>query len=170
MTIEVKALSEVEYLDRLKDNLRKAAEQCRQLAHHTLRGFVYDDMRKRLKQIEDDCTSVAYCRDGDARWLNVGLMMEEAHKRAGDWLRKSHTEAQRKRAAPLFLKLADNLDQLYRTIIDLETKATGQLGPILPAVLPAPHRPGKNVQVALPANMRRTNSGLIVPAGVGMNG
>ncbi len=159
-------MSEAELLDRMKCSIRSAAERCRKLAVHPLRGFVYDAMRKELKQIEQDCTSVAYYRNGDARWLNVGLMMEEAHKRAGDWLRKGQSKEARERTHPLFQKLADNLDHLHKTIVYLETKATGVMGPILPAVLPAPHRPGKNVQVALPPHMKQTNSGLIVPAGI----
>lgn len=157
-------LSEYELLDRLKSTLRQAAERCRTLGAHPLRGFVYDAMRRDLKQIETDCTAIAYCRGGDARWLNVGMMMEEAHKRAGAWLRQHQSAAARALTVPKFKKLAENLDALLTTITSLETKATGVSGPILPAVLPAPHRPGRNVQVALPANLARHPSGLIVPA------
>ena len=157
-------LTEHEMLDRLKSTLRQAAERCRRLGIHPMRGFIYDAMRKDLKQIETDCTAMAFYRGSDARWLSIGQMMEEAHRRAGDWLRQHQTAAARALTIPKFNKLAENLDFLLTTIIKLETSATGTVGPILPAVLPAPHRPGRNVQVALPANMGRRPSGLIVPS------
>lgn len=125
-------MDEKQALQRLKGNLHQAAEACRTLAWHPRRGLVYDGMRKMLKAVEMDCTVMAYCRDGDTRWLNIAWMMGEAHDRSRRWVSECRTDAARADRHPLFQKLADNLDMLRRQAIDLETKATGRTGAILP--------------------------------------
>lgn len=135
------AETEAELLGKLKENLRHAAEHCDVLSHHPLRGFVYDRFRHDLLSIEKICNRMAYYRNGDARWLPIGMMMAEAHRRAGNWLRRSPTEDTRKAVHPMFLKLGENLKALYAQIIALETRKTGRMGPILPVVMPGPHRP-----------------------------
>jgi hypothetical protein len=154
--------TEAELLDELKDNLRQAAEECDKIAIHPFRGFVYDSMRKRLKIIEKLCNQVGKYRDGDCRWFPIGLSMNAVHNKAGDWLRNTQSKESRDKAIPLFQKLADNLRKLHFQVVELQFKATGRIGPILPKVLEGPHRQNRPVQVKLP-------SGLLIPEGVRYN-
>lgn len=145
-------VTESEILSLLRTTLKQAAERCRSLAVLPMRGQVYAKMRTDLKTIENCCRQVAYYRDGDARWLQVGLAMERAHQLAGGWLR-AHAPR------PLFLKLAENLDALGHSALALETKATGRTGAILPLAPRAIRTESRPVQVVTPG-------GIIVPAGV----
>lgn len=145
------ALTEIEIIECLRDSLSSAIEHCDALAVLAQRGPTYDALRKELQLIEGACRQMGYWR-GDTRWMALGLQMEEAHKRAGDWLRRHHPR-------PLFVKLAENLRGLLKLSHDLHTKATGVRGPILPAVLEGPIRQGRPVQV-------RTPGGIIIPDGV----
>lgn len=154
--------TEVELLEWMKENLRHAAEHCKVLSHHPLRGFVYDAFRRELKNIEQSCNRMGYFRNGDARWLPVGMMMAEAHRRAGNWLRKSASEDARNAVHPMFLKLSENLMALYGKVVALETEKTGVRRSILPVAMTAPHRSGRPVQVRRP-------SGLIIPEGVALH-
>lgn len=158
--------TELELLDWLKTNLRQAIEHCAVLAHHPFRGFIYDTFRKELLAIESACTRLAYHRLSDARWLTIGLMMGETHKKAGNWLRSARSKDSSKRVHPLFLKLSDNLKALHAKVVELETKKTGIIGPILPAPLPAPHRP-PSVQVhkGYEFSDRRSKGGIVIPNG-----
>ena len=101
-------------------------------------------MRKELKLIEGACRQIAFWRE-DSRWLPIGLLMEECHKRSGNWLRAF---------APrdLFLKLAENLCSLYVACHNLETQATGKSGAILPE------------DNTLPTQFRKSSGGLILPS------
>jgi hypothetical protein len=143
--------TEAEILDLLKGTLRQAIEHCTMLANLPARGPTYNAFRHELLLIEGACRQMCYWR-GDTRWLPIGMMMEEAHKRAGHWLRKHFPR-------PLFLKLADNLKALLVQVERTETAATGVLGPILPEVQAAPLKQGRTVQV-------KTPGGIIIPAGV----
>ena len=107
------------------------------------RGPTYKKLRENLKLIEGCCRSLSACRE-DTRWLPVGMMMAEAHRRAGDWLRQYPRTEQLNYAHPLFNRLAENLRAGLKAAEDLRDKATGRVGMILPA------------------NMK---SGLILPAG-----
>lgn len=144
-------LTEAEILDRLRSTLRQAIEHCEMLANLPARGPTYNAFRHELLDIEGCCRQMCYWR-GDTRWLPIGLMMEEAHKRAGHWLRKHFPR-------PLFLKLAENLKALLIQCENTATKATGVIGPILPEVQPAPLKQGRTVQV-------KTPGGIIIPEGV----
>ena len=139
-------LTEREILDCLQTNLRLAAEHCDMLAVLPMRGPTYNLLRKELKLVEGACRQIAYCRE-DSRWFSVGLLMEEAHKRAGTWLRKFHPR-------PLFNKLANNLRIALAAAHQLETAATGTRGPILPT-------PQSD-----PTAFKKTSSGLLVPQSV----
>ncbi len=102
-------------------------------------------------------------------------MMEEAHRRAGHWLRKFYPR-------PLFLKLADNLRAGAKMAEDLRMKRPPKLGTILPKPLPEPEvRQGRPVQVLMPGEMphgdnryamephepeNKSPAGLIIPDGV----
>jgi hypothetical protein len=147
------ALTEREILDCLKTNTRLAIENCENLAVLPRRGPTYNAFRHQLKLIEGSCRQIAFWRE-DARWLQVGLAIEEAHKRAGHWLRRHYPR-------PLFVKLADNLRLLQTMSLGLETKATGKLGMILPKVADAPGRQ-RAVQAMLPAQQPRVSPGGIL--------
>lgn len=141
----MRAPGEREMLARLKQHFRLAAEACEALALLPIRGNAYERLRRELRSAEERCRQIGHNR-GDARWLRIGLQMEEAHQRAGNWLRSFSPR-------PLFLKLADNLRAAERLAKDLETKATGRLGPVLPKPLPHIRTEGRPVQVMTPGGI-----------------
>ena len=139
------ALTETEIFACLAENLTLAAEECERLAVLPAAGPTYNSLRHRLRLIEGACRQASAWRE-DTRWLPIGLMMHEAHERAGNWLRGFHPRK-------LFLKLAENLRALAHIADDLRTKATGTVGMILPDVLSSPIRTqDRPVQVALPGD------------------
>lgn len=154
-------LTESEIFDCIGTNAKLAAEHCDDLARLTRKGPTYDLLRKELKLIEGACRQAAYFRQ-DARWLPIGLMMEEAHNRAGEWLRgvKQPMGGRRKipegQLHPLFVKLGDNLRALHAKMEGLRTRATGKVGMILPKPLPAPHRD------TVPVGFTRSMGGVLI--------
>lgn len=124
-------LTESEIIAKLKEAFRLASGYSDALAVLPMRGVTYDALRKELALAEGCCRSIAYYR-GDSRWFRLGMMMEETHKRAGTWLRTFPVTTTSNEAHPLFLKLADNLRAGMRKCEDLETRATGRVGMILP--------------------------------------
>lgn len=155
--------TEIEIFDCLATNLRKAAEDCRLLAWHPRRGFVYARFIKALGLVEGACRQAYYWRDFDARWLMLALKMHEAQKRAGNWLRDYTSKDGRKVAHPMFVKLGDVLDEAYRLAMRVKTMATFRIGPIMPEPLPGPHRDSRPAQVMLPTGYRVTPGGILLP-------
>lgn len=160
-------LTEQEIFDCIGTNAKLAAEHCELLAREKRKGTNYDLLRKELKLIEGACRQAAYFRQ-DARWLPIGLMMEEAHSRAGEWLRGVRDPITRNRKKipegtlhPLFMKLAENLRALHRQMEDLRTKATGRVGMILPKLQAAPHRD------TVPVGYTKSMGGVLIPESVG---
>ena len=149
------ALTETEIFDCLKSNLRSAAADCDLIARQPVSGPIFDRMRKSLKLVEGACRQAAYWRE-DARWLPLGIKMEEAHQRARTWLHRPSVSSKK-----LFTKLGDVLRQLLRDIERLEFMATGRVGAILPKPQPGPHRDTRPVAVMLPE--RRSAGGIILP-------
>lgn len=155
-------LTEAEIFDCLSTNFRLAAEDCEKLARSPRKGATYSALRDKLELLEGACRQASVWRQ-DARWLQIGIGMAEAHKRAGDWLRgiKIAGVPGRIKVAdghmhPLFLKLAENLRLGHKKAEALRTKRTNRVGMILPAMGRAP-RPDTS-----PVGWRRP-SGLIVP-------
>ena len=113
----------------------------------------YDALRRDLHTIEGCCRQTSAWR-GDTRWLRIGIMMGELHKKAGEWLRGYPIPGTFGRYYPsrrLFETLSANLTAIKREADNLRTKATGRVGLILPDVLPAPLRTeGRPMQVILP--------------------
>lgn len=158
------ALTEREIFDCLSTNFRLAAEAAERLATIKRTGPTYDSLREKLELIEGACRQAAVWRQ-DARWLQIGIMMAEAHKRAGDWLRGIKVAGSPVRIKladghrhPLFLKLAENLRAGEQRAIELRDKKTGRVGMILPKAGRAPRRD------TVPVGWRRTG-GILVPAG-----
>lgn len=165
------ALTEAEIFECLSANFKLAAEHCDDLAKLPRKGPTYRKLCDELLLIEGACRQAGYWRQ-DARWFHFGLMMEEAHKRAGGWLRgiKGPNGVPVKLAPghihPLFAKLAENLRAGHAKAEEFRTKATGRVGMILPIPQTPPTRTqDRQVQVLLPPGMRSTPSGLIVPQG-----
>lgn len=157
-------LTEAEIFDCLSTNFRLAAEECDKLARLPRKGRAYSSLRDKLELIEGACRQAAYWRE-DSRWLQIGVMMAEAHKRAGEWLRGIKVPGSPVRVKiapghmhPLFLKLAENLRAAQVRAEEFRTKATGKIGTILPEAQPAPHRD------TVPTGWRKTGS-LYVPDG-----
>lgn len=172
-------LTEPEILDCLIENARLASECADNLAVRSKKGRAYRELRDHLAKVEGACRQMAHWR-GDGRWAALGMQMQEAHKRAGEWLRGvQHTvtnpDGSTKKVRrpipmgqkhPLFVKLAELLRFLRLKAEELRTVATGVLGPILPVVPREERCVGAPVAVSLPLGMRKLNSGLIVPQGV----
>jgi hypothetical protein len=153
-------VTESEILSCLRENFRLAAQHCDALAVLPARGPTYTLLRAELKTVENCCRQVAWYRE-DTRWLRVGLMMAEAHKRAGGWLRTYPRTRTDNAAHPMFTRLAVNLRAGIDRVVELETKATGIAGLILPNVPRAPTvTQGRMVQV------RKSAGGVIIPDGV----
>lgn len=136
-------LTEAEILDCLKTNLKLAEANCIRLSRGE-RGPIFQSLRANLKLVEGACRQIAQWR-GDARWLQVGLKVAEAQKRSGEWLR-------RRQPGWRFEGLGQIMAQYFRAAHNLETKATGRSGLILPKPLIAPHRETRPVSVLLPEN------------------
>ena len=153
-------VTEAEIAACLVHNFRLAAQHCDDLAVLPARGPTYRKLRDELKLIEGCCRQLSAYRE-DTRWLPVGLMMAEAHRRAGSWLRdKSMPRTATTNAAhPLFTRLAENLRAGQKAAERLRDMATYRVGMILPDPLPGPHRETRPVQVMTPG-------GLIVPDNV----
>lgn len=166
--------TEQEIFDCLAENFRLAAELCDKLATSPRRGRIYNEFRRTLKICEDNCRLAAYWRQ-DARWLQIGLMMEEAHKRAGKWLRGEKMTDTRTGQfqgvvlypRQLFNKLAENLRAGHKKSIELRDKKTNRVGMILPKPQRAPIRTSGR-QIVVPADLAKTPK-LILPPGVKLN-
>lgn len=163
------SLTEAEIFDCLKSNFRLAAELSENLAVAPRKGPLYRQFRDTLKLIEGACRQAAAWR-GDTRWLRIGLLIEQAHKRAGEWLRGIRLpNGTRMMLAdghrhPAFSHLAANLRMGMQRAEEFQNRATGRTGLILPKPQPGPHRDTRPVHVTVPPAVRRP-SGLIVPAG-----
>ncbi len=154
-------LTEREIFDCIGANARLAAEHCEQLAKTPREGDTYDHLRTELKLIEGACRQASAWR-GDTRWLPLGLAMEEAHSRAGEWLRGVKVAGQRVRLAErhnfeCFTKLAENLRGIHAAMEKLRDQKTGRVGMILPEVQPAPFRDTR------PVGFTRSMGGIILP-------
>ena len=146
--------SEAETFERLSNSLRLAAEHAENLAKLPAKGPTYDRFRKELKVVEDQCRIAAYYRE-DARWFQIGIVMERVHQRGGSWLRA-------KQPAKLFLGLAEFLRASHASIETLRNTKTGVRGMIVPTERQE-RRIGAPMQVLLPGGMTQRASGLIVP-------
>lgn len=161
------ALTEAEIFDCLGTNFRLAAETCELLATVPKKGPNYRKFREHLKLLEGACRQAAFWRQ-DARWLQLGLMMEHAHQVAGEWLRGVKQPDGSRRPIPfgekhpLFMHLAEILRRGHIQAENYRTARTGRVGTILPK--PAAHyRETKPVPVS-GIDFTKRPSGLIVPA------
>lgn len=155
-------LTEVEIFDCIRTNAKLAAEHCEQLAKTPREGDTYDALRSELKLIEGACRQASAWR-GDTRWLPIGLAMEEAHSRAGDWLRGVKVLNQRVRLAErhnfeCFTALAANLRALAGNMEKLQHARTNRIGTILPDALPGPFRDTR------PVGFTRSMGGVLIPS------
>jgi hypothetical protein len=118
-------LTEAEIWACLKSNLKDAATHCEMLATVPKQSPIYSALRQELKLVEGACRQMAHWRE-DCRWLPVGICMEEAHQRIGNWIRMHNPR-------PYFRALAQNLRMAHAACESLATAATGRKGAILPA-------------------------------------
>ena len=137
-------LTEREILNCLYENLKSATTHCRLLATLPARGPTYNLLRQELKLVEGACRQIGHWRE-DSRWFQVGLMMEEVHRRSGNWLRAFSPRK-------LFITLAETLCNTYVYCNNLETNSTGRRGAILPD------------ESTIPFQYRKSSGGLILPS------
>jgi len=161
-------LTETEIFAKTAECLRLAAEDCDELAVNYFRGPVYERFRAKLGFIEGCCQQASAHRE-DTRWLPIGRLMAECHKKAGGWLRgykidgewvkPGHGELNQN-----FVELAKHLRALLKVVEELQTKATGKVGMILPET-PRPFlREDRPHRVVLPNEFTQAPSGLFIPA------
>jgi hypothetical protein len=158
------ALTEAEIFSCLSENFVLAAQHCEDLARLPRKGPSYSALRNELRLIEGAARQASVWRQ-DTRWLQIGLYVAEAHKRAGDWLRGYRLPSGQRVAIregqlhPLFVKLAENLRSGHRKAEEFRTKATNRVGMILPkpVVNAGPHRE------TTPVGYRKTVGGLLIP-------
>lgn len=127
--------TEAEHISKMKNSILEAMDCCRELATSWRKGKAYDRLRKHLEIIEDECRIVGSWRL-DERWLNIGMMMGQAHKHAGGWLRGYTIHGVKVRWSPgvmnhMFVMLGMNLSQLYESVEKLATAKTGTSRPIV---------------------------------------
>lgn len=131
--------TEQEIIDCYRGALRGAIDDCRLLEILPAQGPSFVRMRESLKLVENCCRQMAVWRDGDARWLPIGIMMEMVHQKSRSWIVDHEIRLK-------FRLLGQNLMRLEEAARDLETRATGRTGSILPEPL-ALHRENRPVQV-----------------------
>lgn len=132
-------LSEQEVIDRMITSLREAMDASRELAIKSVRGPNYKRLREHLGLIEGCCKQLAAFR-GDSRYLNLSLVMEQCHKRAGDWLRGYREDGVRIIYAPgemnkMFVMLYVNLEGILRGVSEMLHAKTGTAEPIVPKIV-----------------------------------
>lgn len=154
-------LTEREIFDCIGTNAKLAAEHCESLARKPREGETYDLLREELKLIEGACRQASAWR-GDTRWLPLGLAMEEAHVKAGEWLRGVKVAGQRIRLAErhnfeCFMKLAENLRGIHAAMEKLRDAKTNRVGMILPDSRPAPFRDTR------PVGFTKSLGGVLIP-------
>lgn len=132
-------LTETEIFDCLRTNLRKAAENCENLAKLPAQGPTYLKLREQLELIEGASRQAGAWRS-DMRWNAFGYEMHRFHERIGDAIR-SHA------ARKIFIRMASMIRGALAEAERLRTARTGRRGLILPKVQPGPLRQGRPVQV-----------------------
>lgn len=131
--------TEPELFSIMRDLLRSAIAHCRALAMLPLQGPTFIRLRAELKEIEELCRQVGYYRD-DARWFRIGLVWEQIHQQCRAWIHYHHPRKK-------FLWLAERCEALDKAVDDLQTKATGRVGMILPKPEKEVRTNGRQVQV-----------------------
>ena len=138
---------EYETLEELRTRLGSAVSYAAALSILPAKGPTYVKLRADLKQIESLARMIAYNR-ADARWLQIGMQMNQVHRLTGHLIRKHFPHA-------YFREIETWLRQLLSCADSLETKATGRVGMILPKPQAGPTRTqDRPVQVLLPDSMR----------------
>lgn len=159
------ALTEAEIMDCLSENFTLAAQYCDDLARLPRKGPSYQALRQSLGLIEGAARQAAVWRQ-DTRWLQIGLYVAEAHKRAGGWLRGYKTPdgiritIREGQLHPLFLKLAENLRAGHRKAEEFKNKATGRVGMILPKAASTHNLPHRETS---PVGYRKSSGGILLP-------
>lgn len=157
------ALTEREIFSMMTDRFRLAAQLCDDLAKSPVSGVAYRQLMQCCKELEGTCRQAGAWRQ-DCRWYDFGMMVEAAHKQAGNWLRGAKdpetgrpvrlSEAHR---FSLFTKLANVLRAAEARAIECRDKKTGRVGMILPGAYDKPKL------VKHPVEFR--NPSLILPPG-----
>jgi hypothetical protein len=133
--------TEPEIFSLMRDKLRSATAHCKALALLPLQGPTYRLLREELKDIEELCRQAGYYRD-DSRWFRIGLVWEQIHQKSREWIVAHNPRKD-------FLWLAERCEALDRAVDDLQHKATGKLGMILPPVPRAERTEGRPMQVLM---------------------
>lgn len=138
--------TEQETLDELRSRLGSAVSYAAALAILPAKGPSYIKLRADLKLIEQAARMIAYNRQ-DARWLQIGMRMNEVHRLTGHLLRRRYPN-------PYFREIETWLRQLFEISNSLQHGATGRVGMILPKTRATTRTQDRQIQVLLPDAMR----------------
>lgn len=131
--------TEIEIKDMWRQSMLGAADDAQLLAVLPAQGATYKRMRERLKLAEGACRQMCHWRE-DARWLVLPFQLAALHEMTRSMI-VSHVPR------PLFLKMEETLRKIVRDADELENKATGRVGMILPKPLHLDRTEGRPVQV-----------------------
>jgi hypothetical protein len=137
---------EHETLGELRDRLASAVLHAAALAVLPAKGPTYVKLRADLKRIEQTARMIAYNRE-DARWLQIGMRMNEVHRLTGHLIRRHYPHA-------YFREIETWLRQLFQISDSLQHGATGRVGMILPKPRATTRTQDRQIQVILPDSMR----------------
>ena len=135
-------LTEVEIRGCWRQNMLEAASCCSLLQTLPAQGATFVRLRENLKLAEGACRQMGHWRE-DSRWLYLAPQLENLHQMARVMI-VSHYARQ------LFTKLEITLRKIVQAADDLENKATGKVGMILPDTSRGPHRDTRPVSVIIP--------------------
>jgi hypothetical protein len=135
-------LTEAEIKDCWRTNMLGAADDCALLQVLPAQGATFVRLRERLKLAEGACRQMGHWRE-DSRWIYLAPQLENLHQMARVMITNHY-------ARQLFTKLEITLRKIVASAHDLETKATGKVGMILPDTSRAPHRDTRPVSVIVP--------------------
>jgi hypothetical protein len=135
-------LTETEIKACWRENMLAAADCCSHLQTLPAQGATFVKLREHLKLAEGSCRQMGHWRE-DSRWLYLAPQLENLHQMARVMI-VSHYARQ------LFTKLEITLRKIVHSANDLENKATGKVGMILPDTSKGPHRETKPISVILP--------------------
>lgn len=156
-------LTENEILDRLKQSLRSAATNCKEIAKLALGklpagGMNYSTLREDMKLAEGCCQQMTHYRE-NYKWNFLGSKVTEMR---GFTLRLLDGSGKNYK---YFLGIAEVFNALLAIAERLQHEATGTLGPVLPAPLPDPterHRPVQSLWKR-PEGVRQSAGGILLP-------
>lgn len=139
-------LTEREIKSCWRENMLGAADDCNLLMALPAQGVTYARLRDRLGLAEGACRQMCQWRE-DARWLYLAPRLEILRDMAMHMINQRQPRV-------LYKQLGQTLRQIVAFCDDLENKATGRMGMIVPEPQALIRTESRPVQVIEPAAAR----------------